>query len=153
MFKEKFRAFALLAAMTLTVGAAGAADGLMILPSAHSVTVTTDRLEQALSAAGFRIFARIDHAAGAKSVNMDLPATQLLIFGKPKGGTALMQSQRSIAIDLPLKMLVWEDAGKVMIGWNDPAWLTARHAIDDRAPVVKVLQGAMKKFASEAAKP
>jgi len=79
---------------------------------------------------------------------------ELLIFGKPDIGTRLMQSQPSVGIELPLKYLVWEDAdGKVMVGWNDPAWLTERHGIADRAPVVQKMQGALQKFASEATQP
>ncbi len=131
---------------------AQAADGLLMQPSSHSVTVTVDRLEAGLKAAGFRIFARVDHAAGAQSVGMPLAPTELLIFGKPKGGTALMQSQRTVGIDLPLKYLVWQDnGGKVMVGWNDPNWVVERHGITDKAPVVNTLTGALQKFAAEAA--
>lgn len=141
-------------AMALGLPASHAADGLQTLQSSHPVGMTVDRLEQKLTSAGFRIFARVDHGAGAKSVGMELPPTQLLIFGKPKGGTALMQSQRTVGIDLPLKYLVWKDAeGKVHVGWNDPAWVTQRHGIADRAPVVKKLTGALRKFATEAAQP
>lgn len=130
-----------------------AAEGLNTVASAHSVPETMDRLEQKVTAAGFKVFARVDHGAGAKSVDMPLPDTQLLIFGNPKGGTVLMQSQRSVGIDLPLKYLVWEDNGKVMIGWNDPAWVTGRHGITDRAPVVQKMTGGLNKFATEAAQP
>lgn len=144
----------LAALMALAGSAVQAVDGMDSMPSAHSVSATVDRLEKGLSAAGFRIFARIDHAAGAQSVNMPLPPTELLIFGKPDVGTMLMQSQRTVGIELPLKYLVWQDAeGAVMVGWNDPAWLTARHDIADRAPVVQKMQGALKKFANEAAQP
>jgi uncharacterized protein (DUF302 family) len=118
------------------------------------VAATADRLEKALSGAGFKIFARVDHAAGAKSVDMQLPPTELLIFGKPAAGTKLMESQRTVGIDLPLKYLVWQDAdGKVMVGWNDPAWLAKRHGIEDRAPVIEKIQGALQKFAKGASQP
>jgi uncharacterized protein (DUF302 family) len=131
-----------------------AAEGMVTMQSAHSVAETVNRLEKGLSGAGFKIFARVDHGAGAKSVNMPLPPTELLIFGKPAAGTKLMQSQRTVGIELPLKYLVWEDAGgKVMVGWNDPAWFTGRHGINDRAALVTKVQGALKKFASEASKP
>ena len=133
---------------------AHAVEGMMTVQSAHTVAETVNRLEKALSAAGFRIFARVDHGAGARSVEMPLPPTELLIFGNPKGGTKLMQSRRTVGIELPLKYLVWQDAdGKVMVGWNDPAWFTQRHGIDDRAPVVAKVSGALKKFATEASKP
>ena len=112
------------------------------------------RGEEPLLPALYKVFARVDHAAGAKRVNMPLPPTELLIFGKPDAGTLLMQSQRTVGIDLPLKYLVWESAdGQVMIGWNDAAWTTQRHGIEDRAPVVQKMQGALRKFASEAAAP
>lgn len=138
----------------LITAAAHAADGLLTIRSNHSVAHTTDRLEDALGRAGFRIFARIDHAPGAQSVNMPLGETQLLIFGNPRGGTVLMQSQRTIGIDLPLKYLVWEtERGEVMIGWNDPAWLGRRHAISDRAEALAKMSGALQKFAQGAAQP
>ena len=131
-----------------------AAGGMKTLESAHSVADTMDRLEQKVSAAGFKVFARVNHGAGAKSVNMPLRPTELLIFGNPKGGTVLLQSEQTVGIDLPLKYLVWEDAdGKVMVGWNDAAWFTQRHGINDRAPVVTKVSGALKKFATEASKP
>lgn len=145
---------AAIGALAMGAGVAGAADGLMTVPSTHSVAATTDRLEKGLEAAGFRIFARVDHGAGAKSVDMPLAPSELLIFGKPDIGTLLMQSQPTVGIELPLKYLVWQDdAGDVTVGWNDPAWITARHGIDDRAPVVQKMQGALKKFATEAAQP
>jgi uncharacterized protein (DUF302 family) len=129
-----------------------AAEGMMTLQSGHPVAATVDRLEAALKAAGFRIFARVDHAAGAQSVDMSLAPTELLIFGKPEAGTVLMQAGRTVGIDLPLKYLVWEDAdGRVLVGWNDPQWMTGRHAIDDKAAVVQKIAGALRKFASEAA--
>lgn len=129
-----------------------AAGGMASLESAHSVADTMDRLEQKVTAAGFRVFARVDHGAGAKSVDMPLRPTQLLIFGNPKGGTMLLQSQQTVGIDLPLKYLVWEDAaGTVRVGWNEPAWIVGRHDITDKAPVVKKMTGALNKFASEAA--
>jgi uncharacterized protein (DUF302 family) len=151
MFKRYLFAGLFLAMMLPT---AHAVDGMITMQSAHSVTDTVNRLEKGLSGAGFKIFARVDHGAGAKSVDMPLPPTELLIFGKPAAGTKLMQSQRTVGIELPLKYLVWEDAdGKVMVGWNDPAWFTQRHGIDDQAPVVGKMQGALKKFATEASEP
>jgi uncharacterized protein (DUF302 family) len=144
----------LMAAMTAVAASAQAADGLQTVTSAHPVATTMDRLEQKVGAAGFRVFARIDHAAGAKSVDMPLRPTELLIFGNPKGGTLLMQSTQTVGIDLPLKYLVWEaEDGGVHIGWNSPAWVAGRHAIDDRGPVVDKIAGALGKFANEAASP
>lgn len=130
-----------------------AADGLKSIVSEHAVGDTMDRLEKAVTKAGFKVFARVDHAAGAKTVDMQLAPTELLIFGNPKGGTVLMQQQITVGIDLPLKYLVWEADGKVMIGWNDPQWMAERHGIDPQHPVVQKINGALQKFAGEAAKP
>jgi uncharacterized protein (DUF302 family) len=105
-------------------------DGLITVASKYSVKETLDRLEGTLKAKDITIFARIDHAAGAASVAMPLRPTELLIFGNPKAGTPLMQSNPTIGIDLPLKMLGWQDAGgKVWITYNDPGWLARRHRL------------------------
>ena len=117
-----------LMALGLMTGSALAADGLVTVASNVGAKQTIDRLEAVLKAGGGTIFARIDHAAGAASVNLPLRPTELLIFGNPKGGTPLMQAQQTIGIDLPLKALAWEDAaGKVWLSYNDPVWLAGRH--------------------------
>ncbi|RMD86905.1 MAG: DUF302 domain-containing protein [Alphaproteobacteria bacterium] len=96
-----------------------------------------DRLAEVATARGFRIFARIDHAAGAASVGRSLRPTALLIFGNPKGGAPLMEAAQTMAIDLPLKALVYEDAdGRVWIAFNDPAYLVRRHHLAEGPPVI-----------------
>lgn len=143
----------LLVVTGVTTATAAAAGGLITITSTHPVAQTTDRLEAALKGAGFRIFARVDHGAGAKSVDLPLAPTELLIFGKPQAGTVLMQAGRTVGIDLPLKYLVWEDAdGAVRVTWNDPQWLAARHGIDQETPVLGKIAGALQKFAGEAAR-
>ncbi len=105
-------------------------EGLTTVPSAHGVKDTIDRLESDVKSKGMTIFARVDHAAGAKAVGLALRPTELLIFGNAKGGTPLMQASQTIGIDLPLKALAWEDAdGKVWLSYNEPAWLAARHGL------------------------
>ena len=105
-------------------------DGLVTLRSAHGVEDTIDRFESSAKSKGMTIFARIDHAAGAKDVGLELRPTVLLIFGSAKAGTPLMQSRQAMGIDLPLKALAWEDpAGDVWLTYNDPAWLAARHGL------------------------
>src|SRR5262249_16667063 len=95
---------------------------------------TMDRLEADVKARGLTVFARIDHAAGAAAVGLSLRPTELLIFGNAKGGTPLMQSNQTIAIDLPLKALVWQDAsGKRWVSYNDPSWLAQRHGLGHEA--------------------
>jgi uncharacterized protein (DUF302 family) len=105
-------------------------DGLITIASKFSVKVSLDRLEADLKAKDVTVFARIDHAAGAASVAMPLRPTELLIFGNPKAGTPLMQSNQTIGIDLPLKILGWQDSdGKVWLTYGDPTWLARRHRL------------------------
>jgi uncharacterized protein (DUF302 family) len=105
-------------------------NGLVTLASNHPVRETLDRLEADLRVKNITVFARIDHAAGATSVAMPLRATELLIFGNPKAGTPLMQANQSIGIDLPLKILGWQDqGGKVWLTYSDPHWLARRHQL------------------------
>jgi len=133
------------AAFTLLVAsfAATAADGLIELKSPLAAKATMDRLEDLVKQRGLIVFARIDHAAGAAKVNKSLRATELLIFGNPQGGTPLMECAQTAGIDLPLKALVWEDAaGQVWLGYNDPAYLAARHGAA-ACPVVENLRKAL----------
>ena len=96
-----------------------------------------DRLEAEIRAQGMTVFARIDHAAGAAEVGLTLPPTELIIFGNARAGTPLMQSAQTVGIDLPLKVLVWQDAaGKTWISYNEPAWIAQRHGIADAQAVV-----------------
>jgi uncharacterized protein (DUF302 family) len=107
-------------------------NGLITIRSQSSVKATIDRLEASLGESGVSIFARIDHRAGAISAGMSLRPTEVLIFGNPKAGTPLIQAKPTIGIDLPLKVLAWEDAtGDVWVTYNNPAWLAARHALGD----------------------
>ena len=104
--------------------------GLITVASAHTVKDTFDRLETSLKAAGITVFARIDHAAGARSVGLELRPTEVLIFGNPKAGTPLMQAVQTIGLDLPLKVLAWQDAAsKVWLTYADMAWLARRHGL------------------------
>src|SRR5437870_332404 len=105
-------------------------NGLVSLQSGVSARETLSRLLATLAGRKLTIFARVDHAAGAASVGLPLRPTEMVIFGNPMGGTALMQDQQSAGIDLPLKALVWEDAdGKVWLTYNDPAWIAQRHGL------------------------
>jgi uncharacterized protein (DUF302 family) len=107
-----------------------AVEGLITLRSAHGPKDTMDRLEATVKAKGLTVFAHVDHAAGAAAVGSPLRPTDLLIFGNAKGGTPLMQSAQTIGIDLPLKILVWQDAtGATWLSYNDPSWLAKRHGL------------------------
>ena len=109
------------------------ADGLVTMPSAYSVAETLDRAQSMLLDRGITVFARIDHAAGAHAANLQLGPTQVLIFGNPIAGTPLMQAVRSIAIDLPLRFLAYEDdKGKTVLAFYSPEFLARRHGIEDQ---------------------
>jgi uncharacterized protein (DUF302 family) len=117
------------------------ATGVVTIPSGHSVDQTVDRLKSALAAKGVTVFALIDHSGEAEKAGLKLRPTKLLIFGNPKAGTPLMVASPTIAIDLPLKILVWQDdSGKVWLSYNAPAWLADRHhlAAENRAPLAAV---------------
>ena len=102
--------------------------GIVSRPSNHSVDRTVQKIEELLQTKGVKLFAVVDHSGEAAAAGLHMPPTKLLIFGNPKAGTALMLASPSMAIDLPLKILVWEDGqGQVQISWNSPAWLQARH--------------------------
>ncbi len=104
--------------------------GLIHLPSKYSVDETLQRLENLLKQKAVALFARIDHSGEAAKVGLEMRPTKLLIFGSPKAGTPLMQAAPTVAIDLPLKALFWQDAdGKVWLTYNDPNYLQQRHGI------------------------
>ena len=104
--------------------------GIITQPSQHSVDRTVERLTVQLQAKGVTLFALVDHSGEAAKVGMKLPPTKLVIFGNPKAGTPLMLAAPSVAIDLPLKILVCEDAqGKVWLSYNSPAYLQQRHGL------------------------
>jgi uncharacterized protein (DUF302 family) len=136
------------------VSSAYAGDGLVSVKSSLGAQETADRLGRLIVERGMTLFNRIDHAAGAKKVGMELGFTEVLIFGNPKGGTPLMKCQQSVGIDLPLKILVWEDgAGIVWVGYTDPWEMKRRHGITGCDHVLKKMEGALEKFASDAAHP
>jgi len=103
-------------------------NGIVDIHSNHSVDETVDKLKGILQAKGVTLFAFVDHSGEADRVGMKMRPTKLLIFGSPKAGTPLMVAAPSIAIDLPLKILVWEDAeARVWVSYNSPAYLQERH--------------------------
>jgi uncharacterized protein (DUF302 family) len=105
-------------------------NGIVTKASKHSVDETVARLEEMLRTKGIKLFALVDHSGEAKQAGLSMPPTKLLIFGNPKAGTPLMLAAPSIAIDLPLKILVWQDAdGKVWLSYNSPGYLAERHRL------------------------
>ena len=132
-----------------------AADGLIAVKSSRGPKETMEKLVAELGAKGLTIFARVDHAAGAKEAGLELRPTELVIFGNAKGGTPLMQVIQLVGIDLPLKALVWQDAsGETWLSYNDPAWIARRQGLGNEvdAPVkaMTAMLGAVTKAATEA---
>jgi uncharacterized protein (DUF302 family) len=117
-------------------------EGIVKIPSHHSVDETVDKLKTILKSKGVTLFAVVDHSGEAEKVGMKMPPTKLLIFGSPKAGTPLMLAAPSAAIDLPLKILVAEDAqGEVWISYNSPEYLKERHGLPpDLLPNIAVVQ-------------
>ena len=116
-------------------------NGLIQIASRHSFDETVQRLQAVFAEKGLQIFSVIDHSGEAQKVGLQMPPTKLIIFGSPKAGTPLMVAAPSLAIDLPLKALVAEDAsGKVSVTYNDPEYLRERHGFP--AELVKNLAGA-----------
>jgi uncharacterized protein (DUF302 family) len=108
------------------------ANGVVQTASPYAVDETLQRLESTLAQRGLQVFALVDHSGEAAKAGLNMPATKLLIFGSPKAGTPVMLAAPSAALDLPLKVLVAEDAsGKVWISYNDPAYLQQRHGIPE----------------------
>jgi len=107
-------------------------NGMVHLDSPYSVAQTVMRLESALRARNLTIFAQVDHSGEAEKVGLKMRPTKLIIFGNPEAGTPVMLASPTLAIDLPLKALIWEDdAGKVRASYNDPEYLKQRHNIPD----------------------
>ena len=123
--------------------------GLINVPSNHSVDETVEKLKGILQSKGIMIFALIDHSGEAIKAGMKMRPTKLLIFGNPKAGTPVMLAAPSSAIDLPLKILIWEDAqGKAWVTYNNPAYLQERHNIPvELLPNVSVIEGLAKSAA------
>lgn len=125
-------------------------SGIVTILSSHSVDQTVNRLIDLLQSKGITLFALIDHSGEAEKVGMKMPPTKLLIFGNPKAGTPLMLAAPSIAIDLPLKILVWKGSdGKVWLSYNSPAYLGRRHGVPQDLLVNIAVVGT---FAVQAAK-
>ena len=145
------KSLAMAALITAATGLSAAAD-MVVTASNHSVGDTVDRLAAAVEKAGAKVFARIDHAGGAAKVGAELRPTQMLMFGNPKLGTPAMQGAQSMGLDLPLRVVVWEDAkGKVWLAYHAPADVAALHGLPADAPVIAKMTGALAKLTGKAA--
>jgi uncharacterized protein (DUF302 family) len=141
------RTLALAATLLLaSITSAAAVDGLITKPSAYPAAETLDRLEAALKERGLVIFTRLDHAAAAESVGLKMPKSTVLVFGNPRLGTPVFMKHPTLAIDLPLKALVWEDgSGKASVSYNSAEYLLVtiygRHGAPTNPEAIKRLDG------------
>lgn len=132
--------------------AALAQEGWIIKDSNNSVTETADKLVGIIENAPPKLFARIDHAAGAKSIDLELQDATLIIFGAPQIGTPIMQQNIMAGLDLPIRVLIWDDKGQTKIGYLDPAALKARYSINGAEKAFEGMAGAIAKMTDGAAK-
>lgn len=141
-----------LAWLLLLGSAVHAADvsGLVTQPSKYRVAEAAERLGKTLSAAGMIVFAEIDHAAAAQKTGLQMPSARVVIFGNPKGGTPMMINAPSLAIDLPMKILLWEDsAGKPWVSYNTAAYVANRHRLKGMDKQVQGLDAALVKLTAD----
>jgi uncharacterized protein (DUF302 family) len=114
----------------MEISMTASAQGIVNVPSHHSVDETVEKLRSILAAKGVMLFALVDHSGEAEKVGLKMQPTKLLIFGSPKAGTPVMLAAPSIAIDLPLKILIWQDgSNKVWVSYNSPEYLRDRHGV------------------------
>lgn len=147
MIRKSLIAAVTTAALTLPAQAGDLIDKV----SPHSVTQTMDRLAAAVDAAGATVFARVDHAAGAAKVDMDLRPMELLIFGNPKLGTPAMLDGQTAGLDLPLRVLAYADGeGVVHVTYHAPATLAETHGLPAEAKYIQMMTGALDKLTSKA---
>ena len=132
--------------------AAGAEDGWIIKNSAASVEQTADKLVAAVEKAGAKVFARVDHAGGARSIDAELADMTLVMFGNPKIGTPIMQAAPKAGLDLPNRVLIWDEQGQTRIGYLDPAELKARYKVEGADKAFEVMTGALGKLTDAAVK-
>jgi uncharacterized protein (DUF302 family) len=127
-----------------------AAVSLRTATSPHGVAETADRMVASLERREITVFARIDHAAGARDAGLELADEELLVFGDPRVGTPLMQADPSVGYELPLRVLFWDAGGRTMIGWRPPTELADQYGLAARAEVLEKLAGLLEQLAAEA---
>ena len=135
---------------TLKTDAGKQSDGLVRMASAYSVDETVSRLEAALASREIKVMAKVDHAANADGAGLSLAPTTLVLFGNPAAGTQLMQAARSAGIDLPMKALVYEDDGVVLLEFNAISYIARRHGIASDLPVLAKMEGLLGAVGAEA---
>ena len=137
--------------MALAISGAAQAQGLIVKQAQGSVAETVEKFKAAVEGAGAKVFAVVDHAKGAMSVGAEIPPATVVIFGNPKLGTPLIAANPQIGLDLPLKVLVWDEGGKTMIGYTDPMALKDRYAVTGADKTFATIAGALGKLTDKAA--
>jgi uncharacterized protein (DUF302 family) len=122
---------------------------LVVVKSPHSVSATMDRLMAALERRGVEVFARVDHGGGARAAGLQLADEELLIFGDPRAGTLLMQSDAQVGYELPLRVLAWDHAGETRVAYRPAGELASGYALADRAEVLKRIDGLLESLVGE----
>jgi uncharacterized protein (DUF302 family) len=123
---------------------------LVVTSSPHDVAATVARVKDALRSRGVTLFAAVDHAAGARAAGLELADEILLVFGNPQVGTALMQANPSVGIELPLRLLIWDEQGTTRIGFSDPAELADQYGLGASLPVLSRLRGLLDDLVADA---
>jgi uncharacterized protein (DUF302 family) len=124
---------------------------VIVTRSALNYSETTTSLVAAIERRGLTVFARVDHAAGARDVGMELADEEVVLFGGPRSGTPLMQDDPRIGIELPLRMLVWREGEQVLLGHNDPRALSSEYAVAAHAQTLEQMAALLDALAAEAA--
>ena len=133
------------------MAASGNNANVLLTRSTSGYAETTKRLIEAITSRGLVVFARIDHAAAARAAGLELPAEEVVIFGNPRAGTPLMQIDPRIGLELPLRMLIWEDGDGTLLGYNDPRELAARYDVEPHLATLEMMSGVLAELAAEVA--
>lgn len=151
--RNLFIAIIFLVSMTgVSLSASPSQEGWIIKDSANSVKDTADKLVAIIESAPPKLFARVDHAAGAKSIDAELPDATMIMFGTPMIGTPIMQQNIKAGLDLPIRVLIWDDGGQTRIGYVEPMALRQRYNIQGADKAFEGMAGALAKFTDAAAK-
>lgn len=148
--RKLFLASTIIAFSALQAVAPAASAEWITRESSASVSETADRLVSAAEGAGATVFARVDHAAGAQAVGEELPPTTLVIFGNPRIGTPILQADRRAGLDLPLRVLIWEEDGATMLGYEDPDALKDRYEVEGADGALEAMKGALENLTTAA---
>jgi uncharacterized protein (DUF302 family) len=122
---------------------------LRVVHSPHSVAATTERLLQALGDRGITMFARIDHAGGARAAGLELPDEELVVFGDPRAGTLLMQLDPQVGYELPLRLLLWDAGDGTLVGYRPPTELAQRYAVGEQTELLGQMTGLLEVLVAE----